>query len=106
MYGVAEALGGFSVCRESVVTMAAVNYLKTPILIKPMSQILKKTKFMRWINFSAPTFKCGCSNVEEKSVAGDVFSVTSSSKYDVDYLGESTKGDMNLNLDHLESLGN
>ncbi|KAF7145349.1 hypothetical protein RHSIM_Rhsim04G0249000 [Rhododendron simsii] len=34
-----------------------------------------------------------CSSV----VGGDVFSVTSSSKHDVDYLGQSTKGDLRLN---------
>lgn len=34
-----------------------------------------------------------CSSV----AGGDVFSVTSSSKHDVDYLGQSTKGDLRLN---------
>eukprot|EP01018_Ginkgo_biloba_P025931 Gb_02845 [translate_table: standard] len=35
--------------------------------------------------------------------AEDLFSVTSSSHFDVDYLGESTKGDMNLKQRHLEA---
>ncbi|CAA6663665.1 unnamed protein product [Spirodela intermedia] len=34
-----------------------------------------------------------------------VFSVTSSSKSEVDYLGESTKGDLNVNQERLEALG-
>ncbi|KAM7278149.1 hypothetical protein ACFE04_005283 [Oxalis oulophora] len=42
-----------------------------------------------------------CSN-NNNSV--DVFSVTSSSKSDVDYLGQSTKGDLNLNF-NFDSLG-
>ncbi|KAA3485172.1 5'-nucleotidase domain-containing protein 4 isoform X1 [Gossypium australe] len=48
-------------------------------------------------------FKCGCSS--SSSVEGDAFSLTSSSKCDVDYLGESTKGDLNINLKHLENFG-
>ncbi|XP_078149149.1 HAD-superfamily hydrolase, subfamily IG, 5'-nucleotidase [Carex rostrata] len=34
---------------------------------------------------------------------GDVFSVTSSAKSDVDYLGESTKGDLNVKREHLQA---
>ncbi|KAL0889939.1 hypothetical protein Bca101_013922 [Brassica carinata] len=40
------------------------------------------------------------------TVGDDVFSVTTSSKYEVDYLGQSTKGDLNLKLDPLLSFGN
>lgn len=43
--------------------------------------------------------------MDAKHVGDDVFSVTSTSKYDVDYLGESTKGDLNLKIDHLEAFG-
>lgn len=39
------------------------------------------------------------------NVGYDVFSVTTSSKYEVDYLGQSTKGDLNLKLDPLLSFG-
>jgi len=39
------------------------------------------------------------------AVGDDVFSVTTSSKYEVDYLGQSTKGDLNLKLDPLQSFG-
>lgn len=47
---------------------------------------------------------CRCS-VDSKSVGDDVFSVTPSNKSDVDYLGESTKGDLNVKLEHLEAFG-
>ncbi|KAK8572146.1 hypothetical protein V6N13_047762 [Hibiscus sabdariffa] len=50
-------------------------------------------------------FRCGCSNSSNISVGEDVFSLTSSSTCDVDYLGQSTKGDLNLNLQHLETFG-
>lgn len=45
-----------------------------------------------------------CTIIAE-SVEGEVFSVTSSSKSDVDYLGESTKGDLNVNEEHLDAFG-
>ena len=53
---------------------------------------------------------CRCNSVDAKSVSvsvegDDVFSVTSSSKSDFDYLGESTKGDLNLKLEHLQAFG-
>ncbi|KAL5782806.1 hypothetical protein ACOSP7_007835 [Xanthoceras sorbifolium] len=57
------------------------------------------------------SIKCRCSDSSSSSVdaakyvGDDLFSVTSSSKYDVDYLGESTKGDLNLKLDPLETFG-
>ncbi|KHN45004.1 Cytosolic purine 5'-nucleotidase [Glycine soja] len=47
---------------------------------------------------------CRCS-VDSKSVGDEVFSVTQSNKSDVDYLGESTKGDLNVKLEHLEAFG-
>ncbi|XP_020520497.1 cytosolic purine 5'-nucleotidase isoform X1 [Amborella trichopoda] len=41
---------------------------------------------------------------EVKSLrGGDIFSETSSSKSDVDYLGESTKGDLNVKQEHLQA---
>ena len=50
---------------------------------------------------------CLCA-MDSKSVGvgGDVFSVTSSAKSGVDYLGQSTKGDMNVKLEHLDAFGN
>lgn len=51
--------------------------------------------------------KCRAAGAEGGRVAvgDDVFSVTTSSKYEVDYLGQSTKGDLNLKLDPLQSFG-
>lgn len=60
------------------------------------------------------SIKCRCSSGGSgssssvdaaKPAGGDLFSVTSSSKSDVDYLGESTKGDLNLKLDFLQAFG-
>ncbi|KAI9123271.1 hypothetical protein K1719_006160 [Acacia pycnantha] len=47
---------------------------------------------------------CRCTS-DSKSVGGDVFSVTPSHKHDVDYLGQSTKGDLNVKFEHLEAFG-
>ncbi|KAK1292658.1 hypothetical protein QJS10_CPB17g00869 [Acorus calamus] len=46
-----------------------------------------------------------CRAVDAGSVGGEVFSVTSSSRSDVDYLGESTKGDLNVKQEHLDAFG-
>lgn len=56
------------------------------------------------VRFSKALTLCRCT-VDSKSVGGDVFSVTPSNKCDVDYLGESTKGDLNVKLEHLEAFG-
>ncbi|KAK4586299.1 hypothetical protein RGQ29_023462 [Quercus rubra] len=99
-----EVLGNFSVTlyriRETHLSNSmavSTNYFRIPVLNlafrnKPTSHITRMT--------------CCCS-VEAKSVGvgGDVFSVTSSSKSDVDYLGESTKGDLNLKQEHLQAFG-
>ena len=52
-------------------------------------------------------FKCRAAGADGGRVAvgDDVFSVTTASKYEVDYLGQSTKGDLNLKLDPLHSFG-
>lgn len=46
-----------------------------------------------------------CCAADKKAVGGERFSVTSSSKSDVDYLGESTKGDLNVKKEHLDAFG-
>ncbi|WOL11784.1 5'-nucleotidase domain-containing protein 4 isoform X1 [Canna indica] len=46
-----------------------------------------------------------CRAINTGPVEGEVFSVTSSSKSDIDYLGESTKGDLNVKQEHLDALG-
>lgn len=64
---------------------------------------------VRFLGLSGSTSRrsCGvrCSAVDDKAASGDVFSVTSSSKSDVDYLGESTKGDLNVKKEHLDAFG-
>ncbi|OIW18792.1 hypothetical protein TanjilG_13544 [Lupinus angustifolius] len=52
------------------------------------------------IRFFAKTSSTLC-----RCVGGDVFSVTPSNNSDVDYLGQSTKGDLNVKLEHLEAFG-
>lgn len=49
---------------------------------------------------------CRCVSGEKAAVAtGQAFSVTQKNKSDVDYLGESTKGDFNVNFDHFDAFG-
>lgn len=94
---VTEALGKLASYREPPISMA-VTYLRKPTL-GPISH-------PPWLVRPGvkPPMVCHCS-VEAKPIGEEVFSVTSSSKYDVDYLGESTKGDLNVKLDQLESFG-
>ncbi|MED6142737.1 hypothetical protein PIB30_000299 [Stylosanthes scabra] len=54
---------------------------------------------------ASPATLCRCTVDSKTSVGGEVFSVTPSGKSDVDYLGESTKGDLNVKLEHLEAFG-
>ncbi|KAJ9181727.1 hypothetical protein P3X46_005791 [Hevea brasiliensis] len=87
----------FFIHRETVggLLMAApVNY---PLPLRPISHFSCRPL----------TSMCRCT-LDSKSpstVGEQVFSVTSSSKYGFDYLGQSTKGDLNLNYDHLDSIG-
>ncbi|BFG14785.1 hypothetical protein CerSpe_010580 [Prunus speciosa] len=68
-----------------------------------MSRSILSSKNLLWNH----GMKCQCSSsssssgIDEKSV----FSLTSSSKYEVDYLGEKTKGDLNVKVEHLEAFG-
>jgi hypothetical protein len=105
---VTEGLGKFSVFGEKplAVSMASTNFLRNPVLIRPPTSHFNHCN-TRMISGRVPVpvmRKCRCS-IDAKSVGGDVFSVTSSSKSDVDYLGQSTKGDLNLKLEHLEAFG-
>ncbi|KAH7513546.1 hypothetical protein FEM48_Zijuj12G0211700 [Ziziphus jujuba var. spinosa] len=83
-------------------------WANTNSLRKPTSHFKSNVfvpKFTVSFNVRPSFLNCGCTKLDDKAVGvgNDAFSVTSSSKYDVDYLGESTKGDLNLNLEHLES---
>ncbi|KAG6726166.1 hypothetical protein I3842_02G067600 [Carya illinoinensis] len=98
----AEVLGKFCVYSETPlsVSMASTHFLRNPI---PTSHVCTLM-----ISARAPMqpmmMGCRCS-MDSKHVGGDLFSVTSSSKSDVDYLGQSTKGDLNLKSEHLQSFG-
>lgn len=56
------------------------------------------------VNLPKPLTLCRCT-VDSKSIGDDVFSVTPPNKCGVDYLGESTKGDLNVKLEQLEAFG-
>ncbi|KAE8683382.1 HAD-superfamily hydrolase isoform 3 [Hibiscus syriacus] len=81
--------------------MATTNlqYILNPFPRPTFSPKLLATKAPKMV------FKCGCSNNSSTRVGEDVFSLTSSSECDIDYLGQSTKGDLNVNLQHLETFG-
>ncbi|CAL2226487.1 unnamed protein product [Prunus armeniaca] len=85
--------------------MAATNYLRSPVRIRPMSRSILSSKNLLWNH----VMKCQCSSRTSSSSSGvdekSVFSLTSSSKYEVDYLGEKTKGDLNVKVEHLEAFG-
>ncbi|KAI4344700.1 hypothetical protein L6164_011897 [Bauhinia variegata] len=93
-----EVLGNFSVYGEATFSMTDTSCIKTAALPRPVScNILN-------IKPSKDSMVCRCS-VDSNSVGGDVYSVTQSSKSGVDYLGQSTKGDLKFKLEHLEAFG-
>ncbi|XP_041000045.1 5'-nucleotidase domain-containing protein 4-like [Juglans microcarpa x Juglans regia] len=97
-----EVLGKFCVYSETPlsVSMASTLFLRNPISTSHVCTLM--------ISARAPMqpmmMGCRCS-MDSKHVGDDLFSVTSSSKSDVDYLGQSTKGDLNLKSEHLQSFG-
>ncbi|KAK1278591.1 hypothetical protein QJS04_geneDACA015797 [Acorus gramineus] len=86
-------------------------------LWRPQAQVLTATHFTNRLPRQPPVAGLACSGcsgssrrwscraVDEGSVGGEVFSVTSSSWSDIDYLGESTKGDLNVKQEHLDAFG-
>ncbi|KAB1206184.1 Cytosolic purine 5'-nucleotidase [Morella rubra] len=105
----AEVLGKFCVYKETPlsVSMASTHCLRNPVPVRPQTPPPKHSS-TGMISRRAPMQPmmrtCRCS-IDAKSVGGDVFSVTTSSNSDVDYLGESTKGDFNLKFEHLQAFG-
>lgn len=90
----AEGLSRWGVYRE--LPMAAAPMAKTTSFYR-RNPLLDRVSLVR----AKPSFSCFC------ALAGDdVFSVTSATQFDVDYLGQSTKGDLNVKSDHLDSFGN
>ncbi|KAL2338878.1 hypothetical protein Fmac_013324 [Flemingia macrophylla] len=102
----AEVFGVFAVCgggggggdASPEEASATRKWSKIAAFATPIS---RNSVSMRWAKGLMP---CGCT-VDSKSVGDAVFSVTPSNKSDVDYLGESTKGDLNVKLEHLEAFG-
>ncbi|KAJ9699962.1 hypothetical protein PVL29_005685 [Vitis rotundifolia] len=89
----AEGLSRWGVYRE--LPMAAVPMAKTTSFYR-RNPLLDRVSVVH----AKPSFSCFC------ALAGDdVFSVTSATQFDVDYLGQSTKGDLNVKSDHLDSFG-
>ncbi|XP_061343245.1 uncharacterized protein LOC133289349 [Gastrolobium bilobum] len=71
---------------------------KNAAFTRPASHNVENTRLAKALTLRRCT-------IDSKSVSDDVFSVTPSNKSDVDYLGESTKGDLNVKLEHLEAFG-
>lgn len=79
------------------------------------STTLINNKYFKITAFTKPTSHNGVNLRSEKALKpyrcsadanSDFFSVTSSNKSDVDYLGQSTRGDLNVKSEHLEAFGN
>ncbi|KAG6664097.1 cytosolic purine 5'-nucleotidase-like [Carya illinoinensis] len=98
----AEVLGKFCVYSETPlsVSMASTHFLRNPIPTSHVCTLMISARSP----MQPMMMGCRCS-MDSKHVGGDLFSVTSSSKSDVDYLGQSTKGDLNLKSEHLQSFG-
>ncbi|KAJ6319018.1 hypothetical protein OIU76_014374 [Salix suchowensis] len=92
----AEVLGKFFLLQKDSLRgspMAAEATTNPLLFVRP------RPMFANNIIRSQMMMACCC------SVGEQVFSVTPSNNYDVDYLGQSTKGDLNLNFDHLDVFG-
>lgn len=96
MFMTAEVLGKFFLLQKDTrcsFPMAAAATTNSLLFVRP------RPMFGNNIKRSQMMMACCC------SVGEQVFSVTPSNNYEVDYLGQSTKGDLNLNLDHLDAVG-
>ncbi|KAJ4954681.1 hypothetical protein NE237_011464 [Protea cynaroides] len=54
---------------------------------------------------SGMSINAPCCSVEAKPATDEVFSITSPAKSDIDYMGQSTKGDLKVKKEHLEASG-
>ncbi|KAL1372912.1 hypothetical protein HN51_002970 [Arachis hypogaea] len=102
----AEVFGVFAVHGADVspAPATATNTNYTSCFKKPPPSSHSVVNTVRFPKASSATL-CRCSVDSKSAVGGEVFSVTPSGKSDVDYLGESTKGDLNVKLEHLEAFG-
>jgi len=97
MFMTAEVLGKFFLLQKDTLCgfpMAAAATTNSLLFVRP------RPIFANNIKRSQMMMACCC------GVGEQVFSVTPSNNYEVDYLGQSTKGDLNLNFDHLDAFGN
>jgi hypothetical protein len=97
MFMTAEVLGKFFLLQKDTLCgfpMAAAATTNSLLFVRP------RPMFANNIKRSQMMMACCC------SVGEQVFSVTPSNNYEVDYLGQSTKGDLNLNFEHLDAVGN
>lgn len=93
-----------------VLSMFAVHGVDASLPVAPTTNnCFKNTSFTIPTSHTttrlAKLLKPCCCTIDSKSIGGDVFSVTPPNKCDVDYLGESTKGDLNVKLEQLEAFG-
>jgi hypothetical protein len=86
----AEGLAKFWLAQQRD-TRCGAPLSNSPLFVRPMfANTTKRARMM---------VVCRC------SVGDQIFSVTPSTNYEFDYLGQSTKGDLNLNFDHLDAFG-
>ncbi|KAJ6897773.1 5'-nucleotidase domain-containing protein 4-like isoform X1 [Populus alba x Populus x berolinensis] len=86
----AEVLAKFWLAQQRD-TRCGAPLSNSPLFVRPMfANTTKRARMM---------VVCRC------SVGDQIFSVTPSTNYEFDYLGQSTKGYLNLNFDHLDTFG-
>ncbi|KAJ6889733.1 cytosolic purine 5'-nucleotidase-like [Populus alba x Populus x berolinensis] len=86
----AEVLAKFWLAQQRD-TRCGAPLSNSPLFVRPMfANTTKRARMM---------VVCRC------SVGDQIFSVTPSTNYEFDYLGQSTKGDLHLNFDHLDTFG-
>ena len=90
--------------RDSLLPLTASGLTSSTSSTNPFRSFCRFARIDRWKSTAA--CRCATDAGDNAAVtAGPVFSVTPRNESDVDYLGESTKGDFNVNFDHLEALG-
>ncbi|XP_078446751.1 HAD-superfamily hydrolase, subfamily IG, 5'-nucleotidase [Wolffia australiana] len=79
------------------------EYLGSVAVQRPLVPVLRADLSRRLAGL--PVWAGRRGSITSANAGGEVFSITSSSRSDVDYLGESTKGDLNVSPERLEALG-
>lgn len=90
--------------RDSLLPLTASGLTSSTSSTNSFRSFCRFARIDRWKSTAA--CRCATDAGDNAAVtAGPAFSVTPRNESDVDYLGESTKGDFNVNFDHLEALG-